>query len=125
MEQEAVSNGAFFNLLPPFNDGHVTSEVDVGGGEVAAPLYDLLGQNPEYFVAVKAGRSELLLLVALLSVLVPLVFAGLVRLVDLFGTGIGDKEINVEAARPAGIEGHLFQSGNLLSFVEPLLARHT
>jgi hypothetical protein len=31
MEQEAVSDGAFFDLLPFSNDGRVPSEVDIGG----------------------------------------------------------------------------------------------
>ncbi len=35
---------------------------------------------------------------------------------------IGDKETDMEAARRAGVAGHLFSGGNLEAFVKPLLA---
>jgi len=34
---------------------------------------------------------------------------------------IGDKESDIETARSAGIPGHLFQSGNLASFLDHLV----
>ena len=35
---------------------------------------------------------------------------------------IGDKETDIEAARRAGVTGHLFTGGNLDAFVADLLA---
>src|SRR5262249_43352988 len=35
---------------------------------------------------------------------------------------IGDKQSDMEAARSAGLEGHLFPGGNLVDFIRPLLA---
>jgi D-glycero-D-manno-heptose 1,7-bisphosphate phosphatase len=34
---------------------------------------------------------------------------------------VGDKDIDVEAARAAGIKGYIFKPGNLRDFVLPLL----
>jgi D-glycero-D-manno-heptose 1,7-bisphosphate phosphatase len=35
---------------------------------------------------------------------------------------IGDKELDIQAARAAGIPGHKFLGGDLLAFVEEILA---
>ena len=38
MAQAAFLDRQFFDLLPPFNDGRVTPEVDIGGRNVAKTL---------------------------------------------------------------------------------------
>ncbi|MBP1634426.1 MAG: sulfatase [Acidobacteria bacterium] len=52
---------------------------------VAQPLLDLLGANPEFFVAHRAGALEILGLTLLLAAGLPLLVAALVRLVGLAG----------------------------------------
>ncbi|MBS0644059.1 MAG: HAD-IIIA family hydrolase [Acetobacteraceae bacterium] len=37
---------------------------------------------------------------------------------------IGDQDTDLQAAEAAGIQGHLFPGGNLLSFVRPILDKH-
>ena len=37
---------------------------------------------------------------------------------------IGDQDSDMRAAAAAGVEGHLFQGGNLLEFMRPILRRH-
>ena len=39
------------------------------------------------------------------------------------GVAIGDKPSDLEAARAAGLQGHLFSGGNLEAFVRTLLPR--
>lgn len=51
------------------------------GLAVAQPLYDLVSQNPEFFVAHRAARADILLLTAVLSLAVPLACATLAWLV--------------------------------------------
>jgi hypothetical protein len=50
---------------------------------VAQPLYDLLGRNPDFLVARRAGAADVLLLVLCLSFVLPALLAGLL-LVPLF-----------------------------------------
>jgi D-glycero-D-manno-heptose 1,7-bisphosphate phosphatase len=37
---------------------------------------------------------------------------------------IGDHETDMRAAQAAGVAGHLFRGGNLLSFLRPILDKH-
>ena len=43
---------------------------------VAQPLYDILGRNPEFFVAHRAGPAEIWLTLLCLSLIIPLTLAG-------------------------------------------------
>ena len=50
------------------------------GFAVAQPLYDLLGDNPAFFVYRRFGAVELVLFTLLVSILCPLIWAGLLQL---------------------------------------------
>ena len=52
---------------------------------VVQPLFDLVGANPEFFVAHRAGRLDILLLVVALSFMLPTLLAGGVGVAGLVG----------------------------------------
>jgi Sulfatase len=56
---------------------------------VVQPLFDLVGANPEFFVAHRAGRLDILLLVVALSFVLPTLLAGGVGVAGLVGSRTG------------------------------------
>jgi len=52
---------------------------------VAQPLFDLLGNNPEFFVAHRAGAADVLAVTLTLALLLPSLLTGLVWLAGLAG----------------------------------------
>ncbi len=65
---------------------------------VAQPLFDLLGANPEFFIAHRAGRAEILLLTLALAVLLPSVLAVVVWLIGLIGPAARSVALGVVVA---------------------------
>jgi hypothetical protein len=65
---------------------------------VAQPLFDLLGDNPEFFVAHRAGRSEILLLTLGLAGVLPACLALCVWLVGLLGPSARNAALGVVLA---------------------------
>ncbi len=49
---------------------------------VALPLLDLLGRNPEFFVAHRVGGADIVAIALVVAVVIPLLLGGLVALVD-------------------------------------------
>jgi hypothetical protein len=62
---------------------------------VAQPLFDLLGANPEFFIAHRAARAEILLLTLALAVLLPSVLALIVWLIGLIRPATGTAALGV------------------------------
>lgn len=70
---------------------------------VAQPLFDLLGGNPEFFVAHRAGAPEVLLVTAALAVVFPAAVAACVTLVGLGGPRARTAALSVTIATFAGL----------------------
>ena len=70
---------------------------------VAQPLFDLLGANPEFFVAHGAGRAELLAVVSAVVLLVPAVLVAVVWLAHLAGRPAGSAVLNVTVGALAAL----------------------
>jgi hypothetical protein len=66
---------------------------------VAQPLFDLLGANPEFFIAHRAGTADVVLLTLALAVLLPSVLVLAVWLVGLAGPPARTAALGVRAAR--------------------------
>ncbi len=49
---------------------------------VTLPLFDLLGRNPEFFVAHRVGGADIVAIALVVAIVIPLVLGGLVALVD-------------------------------------------
>ena len=69
---------------------------------VVQPLFDLVGANPEFFVAHRAGRLDILLLVVALSFMLPTLLAGGVGVAGLVGSRTGTGLMAMQLAVRAG-----------------------
>jgi hypothetical protein len=70
---------------------------------VAQPLYDLLGRNPEFFVARRAGALDVAILVAGVSFLLPALLACTVGLAARIAPRLGDALLYAFVALLAGL----------------------
>ena len=70
---------------------------------VAQPLFDLLGRNPEFFVAHQAGRTEIFIVVLGVVLLPPAVLVGLVGLARLAGKHAQSAVLGVVIAALVGM----------------------
>jgi hypothetical protein len=70
---------------------------------VSQPLFDLLGKNPEFFVAHQAGRTEIFLIVLGVALLPPTALLAVVGLARLAGRGAETAVLGAIVAALAGM----------------------